>query len=97
MEFYKLPVEVLNNIISCKLEEPDYMKIKHNHNEELKRIQRRCNINKTEPEIKTTIITNIGGEKIQRQVFQYFICPNWKTHAIESIRMSLRTHFQKYV
>ena len=73
MEFNRLPVEVLNNITSYKLGKPEYMKIKHKHNEELKRIQRIYKINRTETEMKSKIYTNIGGGKVNRQVCQYYI------------------------
>ena len=39
MEFNKLPVEVLNNIISFKLGTPEYMKFKYNN--ALKQIQQK--------------------------------------------------------
>ena len=43
-----LPVDVLKGIISCKLGEPEYLKIKQNQVQTLKRIQQRYKINRTE-------------------------------------------------
>ena len=77
MDYHKLPAEVLKNIISYKSGAPEYNKIKYNHNKTLERIQRRYKINRTEPEIKTTLHTNIGGiEKTKRQIIQYKVSRN---------------------
>ena len=72
-----MPENVLRNIIEFKLGAPEYNKIKYNHNKTLNRIQRRYKINRTEPEIKTTLHTNIGGiEKTKRQIIQYKVLRN---------------------
>ena len=47
-----LPVEVLKSIISYKLGEPEYLKIKQNHIKTLKGIQNRYKINRTETKYK---------------------------------------------
>ena len=48
MEFIRdLPVEVLSNIVSFTLGEPDCLKIKFNHIETLKKIQNKYKITKT--------------------------------------------------
>ena len=73
MEFQKLPVEVINNIMSYKYGKPEYMKIKHNHNETLKRIQRRYKIDKTDIERETKHCNNLDGDKVKRQICQYYV------------------------
>ena len=73
MEFQKLPVEVIINIMSYKYGKPEYMKIKHNHNETLKRIQGRYKIDRTDIERKTRHCNNKDGDKVKRQIFQYYV------------------------
>ena len=73
MEFQKLPVEVINNIMSYKYGKPEYMKIKHNHNETLKRRQRRYKIDKTDIERETKHCNNLDGDKVKRQICQYYV------------------------
>ena len=69
MEFQKLPVEVIKNIMSYKYGKPGYMKIKHNHNEPLKRIQRRYKIDRTDIERETKHCNNLDGDKVKRHIF----------------------------
>ncbi|MCR9134317.1 MAG: hypothetical protein NXI08_17245, partial [bacterium] len=71
-----LPVEVLKNIIAYKLGEPEYLKIKHNHDKTLKRIQQRYKINRTETKRKTKRYTVVGGDDIKRHVIEYYISRN---------------------
>ena len=63
-----LPVEVLKNIVSYKLGEPEYLKITHNHVKTLKRKQQRYKINRTETKRKTKRYTVVGGDDIKRHV-----------------------------
>ena len=49
------------------------MKIKHNHNETLKRIQRRYKIDRTDIERNTKHCNNLDGDKVKRQVFLYYV------------------------
>ena len=53
--------------------EPKHVKIKYNHRKALKRIQPRFKVNRTEPETRTQIRENIGGDEIKRQACQYYI------------------------
>ena len=71
-----LPVEVLKSIISYKLGEPEYLKIKHNHIKTLKRIQNRYKINRTETKIKTKHYTVEDSYDIKRHVIKYYISRN---------------------
>ena len=68
-----LPVEVLKSIISYKLGEPEYLKIKHNHIKTLKRIQNDYKINRTETKIKTKHYTVEDSYDIKRRVIKYYI------------------------
>ena len=68
-----IPVDVLKGIISYKLGEPEYLKIKHNQVKTLKRIQQRYKINRAETKRKTTRYTVVGGDDIKRDVFEYYI------------------------
>ena len=71
-----LPVEVLKSIISYKLGEPEYLKIKHNHIKTLKRIQQRYKIDRTETKRKTKRYTVVDGDDIKRHVIEYYISRN---------------------
>ena len=71
-----LPVEVLKSIISYKLGEPEYLKIKHNHIKTLKRIQQRYKIDRTETKRKTKRYTVEDGDDIKRHVIEYYISRN---------------------
>ena len=71
-----LPVEVLKSIISYKLGEPEYLKIKHNHIKTLKRIQQRYKIDRTETKRKTKRYTVEDGDDIKRHVVEYYISRN---------------------
>ena len=73
MEFQKLPVEVINNIMSYKHGKPEYRKIQHNHNETLKRIQRRYKIDRTDIERETKHCNNLDGDKVKRRIFQHYV------------------------
>ena len=79
-----LPVDVLKGIISYKLGEPEYLKIKHNHIKTLKRIQQQYKINRTETKRKTKRRTAVGGDDIKRHVIEYYISRN-KPLSIKSI------------
>ena len=79
-----LPVDVLKGIISYKLGEPEYLKIKHNHIKTLKRIQQQYKINRTETKRKTKRRTAVGGDGIKRHVIEYYISRN-KPLSIKSI------------
>ena len=79
-----LPVDVLKGIISYKLGEPEYLKIKHNHNKTLKRIQQQYKINRTETKRKTKRYTVEDGDDIKRHVIEYYITRN-KPLSIKSI------------
>ena len=68
-----LPIDVLKNIVSYTLGKPEYVKIKYNHIEPLERIQRRYKIHRTEPEIRTRILTKREGEQIKQQAFEYHV------------------------
>ena len=48
-----LPVDILKNTTSFKLGEPEYLNIKHNLIETLKRIQQRYKFKRTETKRKT--------------------------------------------
>ena len=69
-----LPVDEIKSIISYKLGEPEYLKVKHNHIETLKRIQQRYKTNRTEK--KTKPWTIIGGDNMKRHLIEYFISTN---------------------
>ena len=71
-----LPVEVLKSIISYKLGEPEYLKIKHNHIKTLERIQQRYKIDRTETKRKTKRYTVEDGDDIKRHVIEYYISRN---------------------
>ena len=79
-----LPVDVLKGIISYKLGEPEYLKIKHNHIKTLKRIQQQYKINRTETKRKTKRYTVEDGDDIKRHVIEYYITRN-KPLSIKSI------------
>ena len=79
-----LPVDVLKGIISYKLGEPEYLKIKHNHIQTLKRIQQQYKINRTETKRKTKRYTVEDGDDIKRHVIEYYITRN-KPLSIKSI------------
>ena len=79
-----LPVDVLKGIISYKLGEPEYLKIKHNHIKTLKRIQQQYKINRIETKRKTKRRTVVGGDDIKRHVIEYYISRN-KPLSIKSI------------
>ena len=65
METNKLPVEVINNIISYKYGKPEYMRIKHNHNEALKRIQTNYKFRTTKPQTIYKYLKVCGGTQKQ--------------------------------
>ena len=71
-----LPADVLKGIISYKLGEPEYLKIKHNHIKTLKRIQQRYKIDRTETKRKTKRYTVEDGDYINRHVIEYYISRN---------------------
>ena len=71
-----LPVDVLKGIISYKLGEPEYLKIKHDHIKTLKRIQQQYKINRTETKRKTKRYTVEDGDDIKRHVIEYYISRN---------------------
>ena len=79
-----LPADVLKGIISYKLREPEYLKIKHNHIKTLKRIQQQYKINRTETKRKTKRYTVEDGDDIKRHVIEYYITRN-KPLSIKSI------------
>ena len=49
------------------------MKVKHNHNETLKRIQRRYKIDRTDIERNTKHCNNLDGDTVKRQMFLYYV------------------------
>ena len=71
-----LPVDILKNIISYKLGEPEYLNIKHNHIETLKRIQQRYKFKRTETKRKTKHCTAVGGDDFKRHIIKYYISRN---------------------
>ena len=72
-----LPVDILKSVISYKLGEPEYLKIKHNHIETLKRIQKGYKINRTKREIDQGILPSlIGSDIMKRNYIEYFISRN---------------------
>ena len=71
-----LPVDILKNIISYKLGEPEYLNIKHNHIKTLKRTQQRYKFNRTETKRKTKHCTVVGGDDFKRHIIKYYISRN---------------------
>ena len=74
MEFNKLPIEVLNNIISYKLGTPEYMKLKNNT--QLKKIQKQFKIEYEKPVIfdydpdKIEMCYSITGSRLNPTILE---------------------------
>ena len=71
-----LPVDILKKLISYKLGEPEYLNIKHNHIETLKRIQQRYKFKRTETKRKTNRYTVEDGDDFKRHIIKYYISRN---------------------